>query len=524
MPSFDARRRELRDSLTAAQTDPDFTGSEAMRLASVLEDYLTARDGVLTMMQTLIAEDDAEPLANDYASKLRDMTRAATDKLDNMLDGVSEPSDAAVRWREKTSFGEFVFWAQLGNLKLAEARDAMASDGKKVRDLISVLDKKWQNLSEEDLRVEDAEQRAAQELKDLLERALAQVMPYWVQAGTGAAALREAWKGFFASITDHAKETLVGAGVPRNVVDGLLKIASWANNVADITELSLRLGMQVGEIMDWINRIRSMNLGGLIQYRVGTVVDSNTKLVLSCLGDMCKGLTPIIEGAYYSRMAAFKAQLNNEGVIIVSYGGIRQQVDQFLKDCNLDAMRAVHNTVLSSMDGIESSLASDGMKRDWSDLRRSLKDAFDARRTAAEKAFEDFYRANDGRFLGGLNTDTERALLETDKWLVSINGIIGVGLDVKLREWRQNVTVVHGGPKEAFDQIQSAFLGLPLDIRDKFQSGVNEYLLKQMGELNTEADKTIQTLEKCELMVNAKKISEDMDRARLSQALRATIR
>ena len=522
MPTFDARRRELRESLAAVQSDLAVT--ESMRLASVLEDYMNARDAALTMVQTLISEDDAEPLAADYASKFRDMTRAATDKLDAMLDGLSEPSDHAVLWSEKVGFAEFIFWGRLGSLALAEARDSMARDGQKVRELISVLDKKWQNLMDEDLAVEQAELRAAQDLKDLLERSLAEAMPYWLQASTGAVAVRDAWKNFFASITEHAKEILVAAGVPRSVVDGLMKIASWANNVADITQLGVSLGLKFEEIMDWINRIRSINLGGMIQYRVGTAVDGHTKLVLGYLGDVCKGLTPIIQGSYDTRMAAFKAQLDNEGVIIVSYGGIRQQVDQFLRDCNLEGLRATHSKVLSEMDGIDATLATDGMKRDWSDLRNTLKSAFDARRAGAETAFNDFYRANDGRFLSGLNNHTERALLESDQWMVATNGIIGVGLDVKLREWRQGVTVLNAGPKEAFDQVQNAFLGLPLDIRDQVQEGANEYLLKQVGEINTEADKTIAVLEKCELMVNARKISEDMDRRRLSQALRATIR
>ncbi|MFZ5527498.1 MAG: hypothetical protein ACOZE7_12660 [Pseudomonadota bacterium] len=69
-------------------------------------------------------------------------------------------------------------------------------------------------------------------------------------------------------------------------------------------------------------------------------------------------------------------------------------------------------------------------------------------------------------------------------------------------------------------------VGLPLDIRDQMQSGVNEYLNKhkQIREINTEADEAIKVLDNCALMVNARKISDDMDRSRLSQALRATIR
>ena len=520
MPTFDARARELRNDLTAIQSR--LQGGESTRIAGVLDDYLNARDATLTMMQVLLSDDDAAPMADDYASKFRDMTRSATDKLDNMLSGLSNPSGAAVMFREMVSFSEFIFWGKLGALTTPRSRDSMARDAQKVRDLITVLDLKWRNLSDEDLRVEDAEQRAAQAVKDLLEQSLATAMPYWVQVLAAAAELREGWKAVFASITDHVKETLVNAGAPRPLVEALLTLASWANNTADLYEIAQKLGMNVDDALTWLNRIRSMNVGGLVQYRIGTLLDSRSKAYLSLLDLAMKGFKPLVEDFYGRYMDAFKAQLDNEGVIIVSYGGIRQQVDQFLKDCNLDSLRATHAAALAQMDSVD--LSSEGQKSDWNEVRKAIKDSMDARRQNAETAFNDFYRANDGRFLGGLNTETERTLLEPDKWKVTTDGIIAVGFDARLREWRQNVTVIQGGPKDAYDTIQDAFLGLPLDVRDSVRDTMNSFLTQQMTTLNTEADKAIATLDSCALMVNAKRISDDMDRGRLQAALRATIR
>ncbi len=520
MPTFDARARELRANLTAIQSRLE--GGESTRIAGVLEDYLSARDAALTMMQVLLSDDDAAPMADDYAGRFRDMTRAATDKLDNMLSGLSSQGGAAVLFREMVSFSEFIFWGKLGALTLAKSRDSMARDAQKVRDLISVLDLKWRNLSDEDQRVEDAEQRAAQDLKDLLEQSLATAMPYWVQVVAAAVELRELWKSVFASITDHVKETLVAAGAPRALVEGLLTLASWANTTADVYEFAQKCGANVDDALMWINRIRSMNVGGLVQYRIGTVLDAKTKSNLSLLEYAMKGFKPLVQDFYGRYMDAFKSQLDNEGVIIVSYGGIRQQVDQFLKDCNLDSLRATHAAALAQMDGVD--LGSDGQKSDWNEVRKAIRDSMDARRQNAESAFNDFYRANDGRFLGGLSTETERTLLEPDKWRVTIDGIVAVGFDTRLREWRQNVTVIQGGPKEAYDAIQDAFQGLPLDVRDSVRNTMNDYLTQQMTLLNTEADKAIAVLDSCTLMVNAKKISDDMDRSRLQQALKATIR
>ncbi|WP_457356442.1 hypothetical protein [Roseateles sp. P5_D6] len=522
MPSFDGRRRELRAALATLQSTLDIT--ESTRIAGVIEDYLNARDAVLTMVLVFLEDDSAEPLAPEYASKFRDTTRAAQDKLDNMLSGVSTPSEAAVRFREQVEFEEMAFWGLIGKLKLAESRDALVDNGSKVWGLISSLDKKWQNLCEEDLRVEEAEQKAAQDLKDLLERALATAMPAYVQMGTAVLALKDAWKAFGKTITDHVTETLINAGAPRKVVEALMKVASWANDMATFAEIGQMCGIATEAVLDVLNKLRSMNVGGLVQYRLGLAVDSGLKNVLSAIDLFRDPIRNLVEVGYYSRLAVWKAALDNEGVIIVAYGGIRQQVDEFLKACNLDGTRATHAAVVADMDRVASGLRTDGQKSDWSEVQRGLKDIFDRKRAGTEKAFEDFFRANDGRFMGGLSTDTERALLEPDKWLVTTNGVIAVGLDTKLREWRQNVTVLQGGPREAFDSIQDAFLGLPLDVRDKVKGSVNDYVTKQMNTLNTEAEKTLALLDKCELMVNARKISDDLDRARLSQALRATIR
>lgn len=522
MPSFEKRGRELRESLTALTGSIE--GAEQVRIAGVLKDYLDARDAILTMMLVVLADETNEPLARDYNSKFNDMTKAALDKLDNMLSGVSNPSPAAVRFRETVDFAEMAFWSLLGSLKLGEARDALVANGRNVRELISALDKKWQNLSEEDLKVEEAEQKAARDIKDLLEQALAEAMPLYIQAGAGAIWLRDKWKAIPAAITDHVKAALVGAGAPESVINVLLKAASIANEAAFYLSVAKAAGVTVDVVEKAVNLVRSINIGGYVVYRLKPESDPQVGIITGALDKASKPLRGLIEGRYNEYMARYKALLDNEGVVIVAFGGIRQQVDQFLKSCNLDTTRAAHAEALSALDRVDSGLRTDGQKSDWSDVRKGLKDIFDTRRAATEKAFEDFFRANDGRFLGGLSTATEKALLETDRWTVTINGIVAVGLDEKLRDWRQQVVVVQGGPKEAFDQIQDSFLGLPLGVREQVQKSVNDYLSETMATLNAEAGKQIEVLEKCGLMVNARKIGSDMDRTRLSQALRATIR
>lgn len=522
MPSFEKRGKELREALVTLGISLE--GAEQVRIAGVLADYQNARDAVLTMMTVVLGDETAEPLARDYNSKFNDMSKAAQSKLDNMLSGLNNPSEAAVRFRERVDFEEMAFWSLLGSLKIAEARDALVMNGRNVRELIAALDKKWQNLKEEDLRVEEAEQKAARDIKEMLEQALAEAMPLYIQAGAGAIWLKDKWGSIARTITDHVKAALVGAGCNEDVLNVLLKAASIANDMAFFISVGKLAGVTVDVVEKTINLIRSINVGGYVMYRLKPESDAQVGVITGVLEKAGRPLRTMIEGRYNDYMARYKAQLDNEGVVIVAFGGIRQQVDKFLKDCNLDTTRAGHAEAMAALDRIDSGLRSDGQKSDWSDLRKSLKDIFDNRKVATEKAFEEFYRANDGRFLGGLSTATETALLEPDKWQITINGVVAVGLDQKLRDWRQQVTVVQGGPKEAFDQIQNAFLGLPLGIREQVQQSINDYLGETMRVLNTEADKQIAVLEKCDLMMNAQKISNDMDRGRLKQALRATIR
>jgi hypothetical protein len=521
MPSYDKRGAELRNDLAGVGAA---LGAERVRIASVLDEYLAARDAALTTMTVVLEGESADVMAPDYNSKIRDQVRAAQDKVDNMLSGVANASPAALRFREQVSFAEMAFWTLVTSPGVGEARDLMAANGRKVREEISALDKRWQNLTEEDLRVEQAEQKAAQDIKEMLEQCLAEAMPLYVQVGAAAYALKDWWKGIGTGITDLVKETLIGAGAPRNVVEALLKAASWANDLATLNSIAQAAGVTVEVVTTTINLVRSINVGGLLMSKVKTDSDPKSSLVTTALERALKPVKTLIEGRYNDYMARYRAALDNEGIVIVSYGGIRQQVDEFLKKCSLQGTRDAHAAVIAALDRVESGLRTDGQKSDWSQVRNTMKDTLDKRSADTEKAFEDFYRANDGRFLGGLTTETERQLLEPERWRVTIDGVAAVGLDNSLRTWRQQMTVVNAGPKEAYDQMQSAYLGLPLDIRDKVQREMNGYLEAEMQKLNTEADKHIQALESCQLMVNAQKISSDMDRARLSQALRATIR
>lgn len=518
MPSYDYRRKEVANALAGAGAE---LGAERLRIAAVLDEYFNARDAILTMIVTFLADDSAEPLTPEYNSKFRDTVRSAQDKLDNMLSGVSSPSAAAVKFREKVDFEEMAFWALVGKLTLAESRDLLITNSRNVREMISVLDKRWQNLSEEDLKVEQEEQKAAQDIKDMLETALATAMPYYVQAGTGMIALQDGWKKIGSTINDYVKATLVGAGTPSSVVDAMFKVSSWAGTAAQIASTA---GVNIEVVNQAISIARSLNIGGLVMSQITPKVDGDAKDVQDAYDKAKKPLRQLIEGQYQANMTRYKSNLDNQGVVIVAYGGIRNQVDEFLKKTSLNDTRAAYDRIVADIDGLASGPITDGQKSDWADVRRSLKDIFDKRRADAEKSFDDFYRANDGRFMGGLSTDTEKALLNPDKWIVTINGIVAVGLDQKLREWREKVTVIQGGPKDAFDQIQNAFLGLPLEVRDQVQSGINTYLTDKMTKLNGEADAQIKTLEECSIMVKADKISSDMDRSRLRASLRATIR
>jgi len=522
MPSYDGRRNELKAALVTAA--PGLQGAELVRITGVLDDYLNQRDAILTTIAVRMSDDGKEPMAAEFNGRLRDAIRAAQDKLDNMLSGLSTPSDAAVQFREQVSFAEMAFWAMAGSLRAAEARDAIVADAAKVTEMIAVLDKRWQNLSEEDLRVEEAEQRAATELKVLLENALQEAMPYYVQVIQGINLLKSRWTSIGLSITDHIKEVLVQAGIPRPILDALLKVSRWANDAAFYVTIAGAAGVPVAAVMDALNKLRSINVGLLLLSRVKLPLDEHADKVMEYLGNGNRVLKPLVENRYQALMAQYKAALDNEGVIIVAYGGIRQQVDEFLKSCSLDTIRNVHAFTLNELSRVDAGLRTDGQKSDWREVARAIKDALDARKLAAEGAFERFYRANDGRFLGGLSTATEQALLQPDRWQVTISGVVAVGLDSKLREWRQAVTVVQGGPPDAFSQIQDAFLGLPLDIRDDVRDQINGHLREKMTALNAEADRNLETLQQSTLMVNAERISTDMDRSRLRAALRATVR
>jgi hypothetical protein len=519
MPSYDKRGVELQARLFTAGAG--MSQAERQRIEAALNDYKLARDAVLTMIVVFLSDDSAEALTPEYNSKLRDTVRSASDKLDNMLSGISDATSAAVRFREQVAMDEMGFWALISSLKLAETRDSLITSTRRVHDLISVLDKRWQNLTEEDLRVEEAEQKAAEDLRDTLKRAMEAATPLYLQIPRGVFALQDLWKNVTKGITSMVVDFLVNeCGLPRVALEALLKLASIANDVARVAEL---IGGSPTEAMRIINIIRSINIGGYVGFAVKSELGKPAKVLLEIADAAAKPLREIVDGKYNDILAQYREKMNNQGVVIVAYGTIRQQVDEFLKAVNLQAVRTSRDDVMAQLDRLDGGMT-DGQKADWAEVRNGLKDMFNNRYVAAEKEFNDFFRANEGRFIGVVNTETERKLLEPDRWIVTINGVIGVGLDQKLRDWREQVNVLTAGPKDAYDQIQDVYASLPIEVQDQVRRAVNDAMSEQMALLKSAGEDQAKLLESCQLMVNAQKISSDMDRARLNQALRATVR
>jgi len=196
--------------------------------------------------------------------------------------------------------------------------------------------------------------------------------------------------------------------------------------------------------------------------------------LLTLLSEVRKNLVPVLQDAYSQQVRTFKGQLPNQGSILVSRSNSRREADQFIKDNGVDVARALLDNALTGLDRFASGQPTDALKGDAADVARVIGDALEDRFEAMEDAFETFVSKNSGRFLGPVSSETERALLRPASWEEMEAGLVGLGLDEKLSQWRASTLEVSSRMTDAFTQVQSSFAGLPIELQGGARRGVNE--------------------------------------------------
>jgi hypothetical protein len=221
---------------------------------------------------------------------------------------------------------------------------------------------------------------------------------------------------------------------------------------------------------------------------------------------------PIAAGTYAEQLTAYQRLVPNSGVILVSFGQTRRDVDDYLKNNGMEKTRDLYSRCEARTESWKDGVFTDGQKADAAAFTREVGDSFTRRYERMSERLNEFIKANQGRFIGNVSKSIENELLFSDIWVDRRQCLMDIGMDARIREWRAGVMVVDNQMATATSQLFSGLQFLPRDMNDLIGSRLNAYFDTLKSKLQREATTTGDTLAKAETLVSRDKIGNDLDR------------
>ncbi|HEX2699845.1 MAG TPA: hypothetical protein VHM89_06535 [Acidimicrobiales bacterium] len=516
MPSYDRRPAELLELVKGLRAS-DGPIEELAVMESGLADYATQRNQGLEAVRAMAVEAGRADRAGDYATALEWVRLGVVTSLTQLLDGVTEPSHRAWLVREKALVEDDRCLEQLARLDLGGARDRMVALVRNLEAMITALDAKWMTASDEDRRVEDIERDAARRMNEALRRAVDEALPLYQRLGNHLGSfIDEA-----AKVPDQINEALVEilvtkAGIPR---DTALLITQISSPGKDSFEQAKQLGIPAATFAKALPFL-TPDAGMWVSDTVKALLGKDAAALLTMCNEARKVVVMYLIGNYAEARQAFLNQLPNQGVILTTLSRARHDVDDFIQRNGVDVARKLVDDVRSGLDRWAADQPTDGLKADAATFAAAVKEGWAGYLAEMEKTFDTFVRENSGRFFGPVSSDTVEAGLHPSEWNGVRDGIVGLRLDDRLREWRAQAMAVEPGVLSAFRQISGHVAGLPIPVQAALRQALDTIERDFLAEVNATTRETASTFDAAEQTASAAKVTELFDRARLEAALR----
>ncbi len=509
MATYAARGAELEKQVSTAGL-PD---EELTKLLPFLRGLQSSRDSALQAMLDVLDNTTPDQMLGVWKDRANALKQGYYDPLSNMLGNFTAPSQLLLLWRELTVTREAAWLAAVSDPKWVIARDDMNLFQAKLAGVTKDLTEKWSRLSDEDKRLEQSEADATARMTDALRKAVSDGTDTVNRASDSARKVLDAVDGLQLQFDIWFVNALQDAGVPDSVCeklrttykDGkrlnyLLSAAGESESAYDIPFLTKRLSK-------YIVKLALKAVSPSVYYAYKAVFFINDQV-----------LTPASE-KYRQELAGYLAQLPSQGSVLVSFSSVREDVRKFLEDTNLEKIRTIYDQTSLALDNLDEAMPTDGLKSDTSAWAHTAREKFQKHFEAATAVYETFVRANQGRFVGKLDDSVANELIWTSVWLDRAQGLANIGMDQRLREWRNSTTDITLGFKKPGDQLRNAFLGLPIDVAEECQAALDEEWTNTFNDQQRQAEDLQKFLEQSEARWAADQLKKDLNRDSLKEKL-----
>jgi hypothetical protein len=472
MASYEKRKKELEDVLKLAGKDMP---AEEPVLTKAVEEYIKAREEVLTDLLRLAADISENTVATAWFDKLTKGQEASKNTLGNALRSVTTPTPAALMFQQTAMNYENTFWKTLEALDIGVRRNELTMMRKDMLSYHKELQVNWEAINSENRPLLEDSRKAIKEIVDSVDKYIGQTDPYYVQVRNAAGDLNTAAKDLLKSVEDKVRDN---AGEKKG--DFLIALAK------------AYIQKQEGKAKDTIKSLQQ---------------------ILDYFSAM--------KAEYEQRIRFYRDRVIAEARVLSAVPQKRRVTDEFLQKSGVEVVKQQYLELNSAIERWSNDLPTNGLKDDAKEFGKVLAAGLFGQVAEMQKAFDAFVTQHKGHLLGELASDAEKELVDDRYAEDFVSALAGRGLDAKFRDWNAD------GRRLLELDLEDAFRGIEDRLRDEpdeLRREIRAYLEGFKDELKRNIKEWIEKVQKSSDEVLAtyglQKVRMDFDRKPLLDVVR----
>lgn len=411
----DNRAKELETRLK--QMAPPPSAEETAKIQDAVNTYVHDRDDRLSTLLAIIGDTGDKRLGdvvNCFSQWLDSLKR-----FGDCLNSTSDASTSALIFVTRVSIEERQAIESLRATNVGEAHDVFIYRAKAVEEKIKALADKWEKLNGETGYFDATEKASVDAIRGLVDDVIRKTGPSVDQLGRVPNDLYNAVKSEFKLINEAVSRLGQSVGL-----DGAARKA-WEEGV---------------KVIDPAGKLRSALTKEALKAAGVTLPSTGDPNPTKDLGESIRATSQFIDILLQQRVNEYRdaIQRRTSGILVL-FNETYNDTKKFVEENGFDKAKARYQETSDTLDRWASGLPSDGLKSDFGDYRRALLDRLSRHLSEIETMFNRFVRENQGRFLGPLGPDISETLTQTRKWEEYRVGLVSMGLDEKIRQWRDDV-------------------------------------------------------------------------------------
>jgi hypothetical protein len=521
MADYNARKVEIAgelDKIMVGKFEPWRAG-----IGTPVAALMEIRSSALNAVVTVLTDNADEDIAGDVEEKIRYGLDNAVRPMAEVGSRIRDLDAELVCWVAQITGMEGGFLAGLGALGLGGYRDTMRQIDVDLKALIATLEGKWATMSEANQRLEKIEAEASAAMTRIVQEQIAKGGEFVDRAAESIGKVTDMALKVPKLANDAVVYLAQEAGVPTELAKRIPDVKDMGKYIyggaalSNDTYFTAIEAKDIAKAAPFLLRDPAMVLTDAFK----DLFPKEMKMYLELTYKFIKETLPYYRGSYLAQVRAYQDTLPNQGSVLVSLSQTRDDVEAFLQKSGLDKLQDCYEAAVTSLDRWVDGQPTSGMKADAKAVRDAVKAMFDRRFQETTHNFEEFVRREQGRFIGTVSADTENALLWTPIWVDRERGIANLGMDARLRAYRDTTMQLSASVVSAGHEARRHLLELPIGMADPICAAFDRQFAEVVAQLKAAAEETAKALEETAAIATPDAVRRDLDRSRLRSAVMA---